>query len=155
MKYLAIVSPPTIYHNDANLSAMTPPISMPSQVDKLYPRKEQPPEIFFGIAASLSNWKRNRKWHADVARLMPSLMRRLNPQRMVMPSLNLWGMYNSQGSGKPPSNRGWEGGTGTIAADINSINIEYDYWIWSIVLNESNEQEWKQRKNINKNIMYW
>ena len=78
-----------VWNNDGNFLATTPPFSTPSQVDESYPREKQPPPICCGIAASSRNCKRNCEWHADVDKLMSFTMRRLNPRRMVKPSLTL------------------------------------------------------------------
>ena len=60
----------------------------------------------------------------------------LNPWRVVRPSQTLWGMHHSAGS---LCHNGVEkGGIGTINA-ISIIKLEYDDWIWSIELNESND----------------
>ena len=62
------------------------------------------------------------------------------PWQMVRPSLTLWGIYHSPVSGQPLSHRGWKWGIGIIAAAINIIKLEYNDWIWYILLNKSNER---------------
>ena len=115
-----------IWNNHANFSATLPPISTSSRVYVLYPCEEQSLPIFYGIATSSRNCKRNRKWHADAAKLMTSPRRCLRPRRVVSLPLTLWGMHQSPVSEKPLPHRFWKGEIETIAAAISIIKHEHN-----------------------------
>ena len=132
----------------------------PSLVDESYPCEEQLPPIFYDIAVFPRNLQ---------TKLRVTCRRRqiyTITDETYQPSTDGEAIPNPVGdapfAGQPPSSWGWKERIGTIA-DINSIklesddsiwsivwneskdtaiiriNLEYDDWIWYIVLNESNE----------------